>query len=880
MPLIDLWTRDDGAEDGPALTGTDVCIIGTGPAGSTIAAELASTGLRVTILESGDFTRRAEVDALQEVENVGAPRQESQFSVRNRIVGGSSHTWGGRVAPFDEIDYEVRSWVPESGWPYGHDELAPYLERAAPHLGLALGDGFSDERFWELSTQATLPIAPDPALIRPFYWQFSRDPNESYPFEYRRFGRDILQRLPATQTLVTGANVVRIEPDASGSVVRSVAFVGPDGRGYEVTAPIVVLCAGGIENARILLASTSVTSAGLGNENDLVGRYLMDHPRGPVATFDIATSRPLQLKLLRFNVRNRLFRSGFRLSPEVQREEGLLNVSAWLHEIVADSDPWGAIRRFVRDGSGRGAAIRDFLSGLPLIARGVPDYFVRKVGVPRKLAELQLLAMCEQVPDPESRVTLSDTLDRFGVPLPRIDWRIHPEEARSVRRIATIVADELERMGFPPAKIEPWVLAGENFTPDFRDVAHPTGTTRMSADPERGVVDADGMVHGVDGLYVAGSSIFPTAGHSNPTQMIVATAIRTADAIRNRPVSSPATARGVAPALTGTFVRTVLVTGASGRIGRVLVPALVARGYRVRATSTALHDREAIVGVEWIALDLMSATDDDAVAAVTGCDAVIHLAASIGSKERMPRVNTEGTRLLAAAAEQVGISAFCYASTVSVYGSPLRRNVDERTPTLTLGRDIPGEYLALDYVREYGRTKLAGERAINELTAQVRYVVLRPAVVVNVDQIIEVRDWSWIKRQIGAHRHTHQVSVDDVVDAMIWSIGRGIAGVTDPGSVDTFDVAEDGASHPRYADFMRAAAAASGDKRFSVIRVPGVFDLVHDLVRFRRLSLRNPLWRVRFTSTRLRDAGWRPRYGVAYARAVALNRLRAERDTE
>jgi choline dehydrogenase-like flavoprotein/nucleoside-diphosphate-sugar epimerase len=870
MPLIDLRVRSASGVHSP-LRRSDVCIIGSGPAGATIAAELAATGLAVTILESGDFSRRADVDELSEIDSVGATRHEDQWAVRNRIVGGSSHTWGGRSAPFDEIDFERRSWVPGSGWPYGHDELAPYLERSAVHLGLAVGDGFSDERFWELARQARLPVTPDPALIRPFYWQFSRDPNETYPFEYRRFGRDIVARLGAEQTLVTGANVVRIETIDSGAAVRSVVFTDPQGQRHVHESGVVVLCTGGIENARILLASNTANNSGLGNDYDLVGRYLMDHPRGPVARFAIATSRPLQLRLLRFNVRDRLFRAGFRLSPELQREEGLLNASAWLHEVIADDDPWGAIRRLVRDGGGRATAAREVARGIGLISKGVPDYFVRKVGVPRKLAELQLLAMCEQLPDPDSRVTLSDRLDRFGVPIPRVDWRLHPEESRSVRRIAQIVAEELERMGFPSAQLEPWVLNDEEFSADFTDVAHPSGTTRMAANPLDGVVDAWGMVHGVDGLYVAGSSIFPTAGHANPTQMIVATAIRTADAIRARPSESGATLAATSSP------RRVLVTGASGRIGRVLVPELLARGYLVRATSTSGGSGDETDGVEWRSLDFMTASAEDVSAAIAGCDAVIHLAASIGAKERMPRVNAEGTRMLVEAAEKAGVAALCYASTVSVYGSPRRRDVDENSPVLSLDRDVAAEYLALDYVREYGRTKLAGERAIHDLADRVRYVVLRPAVVVDVDQIISVRDWSTVKRYLGAHRHTHQIYVHDVVDAMIWSVERGLSGVGPAGGVDTFDLAEDDVPDPRYVDFMRAAAVASGDGHFVAVRVPGIFDWAHDLVRFRTLSTRNPLWRIRFSSGKIRAAGWKPRYGVAYARRVALDRLRSER---
>src|SRR5690349_4725631 len=138
----------------------DICIIGSGPAGATIARELAQSSAQIVLLESGGTERQASVDEFNEIENVGWPRTLDQWLLRNRIVGGSSHTWTGRCAPFDEIDFEQREWVPYSGWPFGLDALLPYLRRTPRYLGLGVATDFTDDRLW---TIANRPI-PQPSL--------------------------------------------------------------------------------------------------------------------------------------------------------------------------------------------------------------------------------------------------------------------------------------------------------------------------------------------------------------------------------------------------------------------------------------------------------------------------------------------------------------------------------------------------------------------------------------------------------------------------------------------------------------------------------------------------------------------------------------------
>jgi choline dehydrogenase-like flavoprotein/nucleoside-diphosphate-sugar epimerase len=870
MPIIDGASLND--VNGPQIGECDICIIGSGPAGSTIARELSGTALRIILLESGGFERSDEADLLNEVENVGRSRITDQWAVRNRIVGGSSHTWGGRCAPFDAIDFEERPWISRSGWPIAVDDVGPYLERSARYLGLGVGSGFTDDRFWALARRRQPRSNPDPRALLPFFWQFSRDGEDTYLYEYMRFGRRLAHGLAPNLTLVTGATVLRIDPVESGRAVQSVEFAAPNGVQRTLFAPTVVVCAGGIENARILLSSDKVTPNGLGNDRDLVGRYLMDHPRGPVGSFAVKGSAALQKRFGRYNVGGNLFRAGLRLSPEIQRSEKLLNCAAWLGEVVAQDDPLNAIKRILR---GKPEFPGDFVSivaNAGLFVRGVNDYFLEHNGVPRKLEALTMDCMCEQTPDRDSRVTLSDRRDGFGVRLPRIDWRIHDDEPRTMRRMAALISEQFARMGLPALQIADWVREGGDFPTSFTDVGHPTGATRMAEDPTRGVVDANCQVHGVEGLFVAGSSIFPTAGHCNPTQMIVTLALRLADHLKSR-AETTKVAAGQAPAAAKPSSTRVLVTGATGRIGHVVVSDLLERGYDVRATTSKTpSEREHVAGsVEWRRCDFLDSPDYDGL--VADCDAVLHLAAEIGKIERMPRVNVDATRLLAEAAERSGVKAFCYTSSVAVYGSGRGRMMAEDAPVLTSDHDVRSEYWALEYVRMYGRTKLGGELALRQTARNVRYVILRPTVVVDIHEIVGIRDWSLVKRTLAAHRHAHHIYVRDVSDALIWSMQRAIEGTGAPGSVDVFNLSEDEFPEPKHADFMRKAYAVSGDRRFHVVEAPGVADWLHDFLRFRTLPLRNPLWRMQFPNDRLRAAGYRPRFGLAQAYKLALETI-------
>lgn len=518
---------------------TDVCIVGSGPAGLTIASELAGSGARVLILESGGLQEDAAADALNQFESVGQPRVATGWKVRNRVFGGTSHSWSGRCAELDDIDYAVRDWVPHSGWDIGRAELAPFIRRAARHLGLE--SGAIDPAPARGSRKA---LGFDPSLIARTTWEFSRETNR--PRDFTRFGPRFLGLDAGAGTRVLlHATVTQVATNADGTQAEGVEISGRDGRRATVRTRALVLCAGGIENARMLLLSDKAAPGGLGNQGGKVGRFLMDHPRCPVGEFDTKDAHRVRAYFGGYSRtvagRRHDFINGLSLSPRMQETRRLLNCAAWVDEQRAPDNPFDAARRLA--GRSSQQVRRDswaVVSNLGLVNRAVRDRLVRGRSVTHKYSRLTLMCLVEQRPDLDSRVTLGHQVDRHGLRLPQIDWRISAQERESVAALGETVRAEFERLGLPPLRLQDWIQKGRHDGAWFEDVAHPTGTTRMARDPRRGVVDVNCRVHGVDGLFVAGSSVFPTVGHANPTQMIIALSIRLADHLKEQLARRPA----------------------------------------------------------------------------------------------------------------------------------------------------------------------------------------------------------------------------------------------------------------------------------------------------------------------------------------------------
>ena len=560
---------------------TDLVIIGGGPAGLTIAREFFGTSTRVLIVESGQLAEHPQFTDLNTVESVGEPKgeaartrielhgvhssswsHESQpFGVRCRVLGGSSHAWTGKSAAFGPIDFAAREWVPYSGWPFGLETLRPYLDRAAEVLNF--GPNCYDDRLWDLMGVAPPQPQLDPSLFESFFWQFSRSGSDK--LDFMRFGPEFVASDAPNVRILLNATVTRIDTDKVGANFQGLEISTIDGVRSQVRAKAAVLAASGIENPRLLLASNGVHTNGLGNQNDTVGRFLMEHPTTTIGRFKLDDCSAIMERFgfygLKHLGRVHMYQLGLVPSRELQERERLLHCAAYMSEERASDDPWDALKRLLRAKSDRPISdLRAVASNPGLLAKGVgaramegdavpqrvkdflinamtkrsPNFARRKIrGLPHKLSGLRIEGISEQLPDPESRITLSDKSDVLGMPIARVNWRIDDEARRSLLRLGQLLADEFPRVGLPKPLLEDWIAQERPQDSVITDKSHAAGTTRMSEDPKLGVVDSNCQVHGVARLYVAGASVFPTSGHANPTLMILTLAIRLADRIKS-----------------------------------------------------------------------------------------------------------------------------------------------------------------------------------------------------------------------------------------------------------------------------------------------------------------------------------------------------------
>jgi choline dehydrogenase-like flavoprotein len=519
------------------LLEADICIIGAGPAGISLAREFDNQPFRVILLESGRLKRNRAGQALYKGENIGL-HYEDLDQARSRYFGGSSNCWGGFCRPLDAHDFEARDWVPNSGWPIKRPELLPYYERA--HALLQLGPFEYDPQSWEnwigRRDARLLPLAGDRAMN--LISQLSPP---------TRFGRHYRDEILQSRNVVTylGANVTEIEAPGNGARVSAVRVRTLAGGSFHVAAGTYVLATGGIETPRLLLASNRYQPRGVGNQYDLVGRYFMDHPRlrsGTIRFRDPAANSSIYD--LHYTLPGGVTAQGvkiaayFGLTPETQRAEHLGNTRCYAVSRYVGDDPaaYTAVSHIRQAVHGAGSLLDRSRSDLFNMVKQLPTVAVLAAGLKLRLPFLArgfaLETVVEPTPLPDSRVTLGTGRDRLGMPRVKVQWRLGELEKRTIRRTQEILGEDIQRAGGgivtvdAPGEDEDW--------PDtLRGCWHHMGTARMADDPRRGVVDAQCRVHGMENLFIAGSSVFPTCGSDMPTITIVALALRLADHIKD-----------------------------------------------------------------------------------------------------------------------------------------------------------------------------------------------------------------------------------------------------------------------------------------------------------------------------------------------------------
>jgi choline dehydrogenase-like flavoprotein len=527
--------------DNARLT-TDVCIIGSGPAGLTLCQKLANTGLRILLIENGGMDYNPERQLLLQGQDTTG-EYFPPVDMRRSQFGGTMTIWsaelpdmsrGARLVPLDAIDFERRDWVPYSGWPFSGTDLDPYYRRAEELWGFA--PNTYDAAVWEDENNRCLQLPADEAkthiyTIRPF------EPFLAAARKLINASSDIDCLLQAT--------VVELVPAQTSDRIEYLRVLTANRKQAQIRARIFVLAAGGIENARLLLSSNTVFKSGIGNSRDLVGRFLMDHP-----LYYFCQWVPLSPTLIPMlglydvrSVRGQCLLGRLTLPEEVLRENRLLNLSGVLYPKLKGyrSNGIEALRRMRLL-----ARQKQFARSLALAPRvcanpgDILAYAWRHFHAPKQ-SSLSFWSMVpntekrfgsmepefhlEQPPDPSNRVSLSTELDDIGFQKTLVTWRVGEQTRDSAHRAGALLTKSFERAGlgrFAPLR-HPRVYPTSH---------HHMGTTRMHNSPSAGVVDANCRVHETSNFFIAGSSVFCTGGYANPTLTITALAIRLAEHLK------------------------------------------------------------------------------------------------------------------------------------------------------------------------------------------------------------------------------------------------------------------------------------------------------------------------------------------------------------
>lgn len=489
MSIIDAQLLDAGTR-----FYSDVCVVGAGAAGVPLALGLARAGLDVALLESGGLEHEPAIDRLNEAQN-SDPRYPLARS-RVRHFGGATNHWGGLCHALEADDFEARSWIPASGWPFPRRDLDPYYARALPILDLPrlygpreLDAGARDTPFL---------LGTENPMFAAVVWLKSAPTRIG-----AKYREEIVQSNRVRCFL--HATGMRLLPAREGGHVKGLEAGTLNGRRMRFTARCYVLATGGIENARLLLLSDSLRPGGLGNQHDLVGRYFMDHLNQVVGTMIVALPagalpyRELAPRRVP-GVQPGLW--GFMTTPAFRAERRLLACVLNATPDARVDDAAAGVTELLIDPSGT----------LPPERRGSARRYT-------------LTAFAEQAPNPASRVFLIGERDALGCRKVGVDLRYTADDTRSVTESLRSFVLELGRGGRARVQVGAnvgsvgWhILAG-----------HHMGTTRMANDPRHGVTDGHGRVHGIANLYLAGSSLFPTTGFASPTLTIVALALRQVD---------------------------------------------------------------------------------------------------------------------------------------------------------------------------------------------------------------------------------------------------------------------------------------------------------------------------------------------------------------
>ena len=492
----------------------DICIVGAGAAGIAIALDWINTPYRVILLEGGGFEYEDRVQELNSGKSTGQKYYPLK-SARLRFFGGTTGHWAGMCAPFDPLDFKERDWVPHSGWPIGKEDLDPFYARA--NQTLQLGPYNYEYAYWKDKAPNMTPLPLDQNVFWTKMWQISR----------ARYGRVYQESIVEARNihLYTHANAVDVVAEENLGSIKEITVKNFTGKTHTVKAKHFILACGTIQNTRLLLASNSQASKGLGNAYDLVGRYFQEHLE--VACGELWLARPFPTDLYLWN-REIKTHAEIAIREEIQSREKILNGTVSLAPLSIAKHRKPRMETW-QDSDPRKSAENMFANWDEAREKGKSE----KGNIERAY---ELSIRIEQAPNPNSRITLGEDKDELGVPRANLHWQLTALDKYSVRRIHQILGREAGIAGIGRVKLYDFLRdeADDTFPDSTNGGWHHMGTTRMAADPKKGVVDSNCRVHGISNLHIAGAACYATSAAPNPTLTLTALSLRLSEHLKGK----------------------------------------------------------------------------------------------------------------------------------------------------------------------------------------------------------------------------------------------------------------------------------------------------------------------------------------------------------
>jgi len=464
----------------------DICILGAGPAGITLALNL-SKNFNIALIEGGDFNFSDKSQNIYKGKNIGDKYFELD-ETRLRLFGGSSNHWGGMCRSLDDFEFIKKNYSKLANWSLNKKDLDLYLDKACEILEIQ--NNFFSKKINN--------------KINEINFQFSKPVNFN-----TKYKDEILKSKNIDLFINTNAQFLKPK-----NKIHSVSIKNFKNEEFLINSKKFIICLGGIETSRFLLLSKFKNNSFLKNNNN-IGKYWMEHPHFVVGDVILKEQKDYAKKPASYEEMKY-----FTLNDNLKLEKKILNCSIRLDKFQNNPYQRDKLKKMIHDLS----------CVAPKLSKKMFDLFDKNL-----LCGGRIIAVSEQEPNENSKIVLDrNSVDRFNLPRVNLNWKKNRQDLKTLRVTAEEFAKDFAKNNYGRIAIQNW-LYSENFTENENFLAgnHHMGGCRMSSNSKNGLVDNNLELHDFKNVYICGSSVFPSAGHSNPTLTIIQLSLKLASKINS-----------------------------------------------------------------------------------------------------------------------------------------------------------------------------------------------------------------------------------------------------------------------------------------------------------------------------------------------------------